>query len=433
MAGTMTKSPRADASAFRVTRAYAWGVVALFWVIFFLNQADRQVIFSVFPLVKSEMQLTDTQLGALSSVFFWVYAALVPVAGGLGDIWSRKWIIICALSLWSAATFASSLAASLAMLVMLRAFTAAGEAFYYPAAASLISDLHGPETRATALSVHQTANYFGVMVSGGLAGYIGQHYGWRTAFVVFGVAGLAVALVTARMLKEPPRGQADVGRPAESAAPLLQRCGGILRTPSFLLHTAAFLSMLVALTAYLTWTPTLLYRKFGMDLTSAGLNATLWHHLGAMLGTLLGGRLADRLAVRHVVSRPAIQAAGMLLGAPFIFLSGYAGAPAAVFAALGLFGFFRGIYDSNLFASPFEVVPAAARSTATGLMLAVGFCGGGVGPVLAGNLSQRFDLSVALSAMSAFYVLGGLLLLADCAFFFRRGVLSRAAATGGRP
>jgi fucose permease len=183
----------------------------------------------------------------------------------------------------------------------------------------------------------------------------------------------------------------------------------------------AFLAMLVALTAYLTWMPTLLFRKFGMDLTSAGLNATLWHHLGAMAGTLIGGRLADRMAVRNVVSRPAIQAVGMFLGAPFIFLSGWASTPLVVFAALGLFGFFRGVYDSNLFASPFEVVPPAARATATGLMLAVGFCGGGIGPLFAGRLSQSFGLGFALSATSVFYLLGGVLLLLDCLFFFRAG------------
>ncbi|HBY59001.1 MAG TPA: MFS transporter [Solibacterales bacterium] len=427
MASTMTETPGATSPASPAWRWYAWGVVAVFWAIFFLNQADRQVIFSVFPLVKSEMNLSDVQLGAISSVFFWVYAVLVPLAGGAGDIFSRKWIIIAALTLWSAATFGSSLATSLTLLVLLRAFTAAGEAFYYPAAASFISDLHGPATRSTALSVHQTANYFGVMVSGGLAGYIGQHYGWRMSFLVFGVAGIAVAAATSLLLKEPARGSTEL--PAGSATgTVLGRCVEAVRNPSFSLHTVSFLAMLVALTAYLTWMPTLLYRKFGMDLTSAGLNATLWHHLGAMAGTLLGGRLADRLALRNVVSRPAIQAAGLLCGAPFIFLTGFATAPVIVFVALALFGFCRGLYDSNLFASPFEVVPAGARSTATGLMLAVGFCGGGIGPWFTGRLSQQFDLSIALSSTATFYVIGGLLLTADCLFFFRKGAARTRAA-----
>ncbi|WP_321475053.1 MFS transporter [uncultured Paludibaculum sp.] len=418
----MTTRPTQRASSIpaHIAPFYPWAVVGLFWFVFFLNQADRQVIFSVFPLVKTDMNLTDTQLGVIGSAFFWVYALLVPVAGGLGDVFSRKWIVIGSLAVWSAATFGSTFAMGLAALVVLRAFTAAGEAFYYPSAASIISDYHGEESRSTALSVHQTANYFGVMVSGGLAGYIGQHYGWRSAFMVFGLAGIVVALGAAKFLVEPKRGLSDRSAPRVNGN-AWSRCASSLKTPSFWLHMTAFLAMLVALTAYLTWTPTLLYRKFGMDLTSAGLNATLWHHLGAMAGTLLGGRLADRLALRRVVSRPAIQAVGLFLGAPFIFMAGQASTPVLVFAALALFGFFRGVYDSNLFASPFEVVRPDARATATGLMLAVGFCGGGAGPLLAGRLSQSYGLGAGLSATSIFYVVGGALLLIDCLFFFRRG------------
>src|ERR1051325_1644835 len=89
---------------------YAWAILVLFWLIYFLNQADRQVLFSVLPLVKRELGLTDTQLGLMSSVFFWLYAFLVPIAGGLGDAVNRKWIIIAALLMWTAATGASGIA-----------------------------------------------------------------------------------------------------------------------------------------------------------------------------------------------------------------------------------------------------------------------------------------------------------------------------------
>ena len=285
---TTSRTVTGPKRAFPPARLYPWIIVALFWFVFFLNQADRQVIFSVFPLVKTEMHLSDTQLGVIGSAFFWVYAFLVPVAGALGDVFNRKWIVIGSLAVWSAATFGSSFAMGLAALVALRALTAAGEAFYYPSAASIISDYHGEKTRSTALSIHQTANYFGVMVSGGLAGYIGQHYGWRSAFLVFGLTGVIVALVAAKFVVEPKRGQSDTARLCPTTS-VLDRCMTSLRTPSFAIHMLAFLAMLVALTAYLTWMPTLLFRKFGMDLTSAGLNATLWHHLGAMAGTLLGG------------------------------------------------------------------------------------------------------------------------------------------------
>jgi len=407
-----------------------WLVLILFWFIFFLNQADRQVIFSVFPLVKGELALSDAQLGLLGSVFFWVYGLLVPLAGGLGDWFSRRWIVILALCVWSAATLGSSLAGTLAALVILRGLTAGGEAFYFPAAGSMISDYHGRETRSTAMAIHQTSNYLGVVVSGGLAGYIGQHYGWRSSFAFFGGAGILVALVAIATLREPRRGLSEASGSVAQLT-LAERLEESLGSPTLILHTLGFVGMLLTLTAYLTWMPTLLYRKFGLGLAEAGFHATFWHHVGAMAGTLLGGRIADRYAARTRLSRPITQIFGLFLAVPFIFLMGRLDSQAAVFACLGLFGLFRGFYDSNLFASPYEVIRPQSRATATGLMLAVAFLGGGVSPLLTGWLSQRLTLGTALSVTSLFYLAAGVLLTLDAVWFFRRGAARLAAAMTG--
>jgi hypothetical protein len=120
------------------------------------------------------------------------------------------------------------------------------------------------------------------------------------------------------------------------------------RTPTAVLLTLAFLGMILVNTAYLTWTPTLLVRKFGLPLAKAGFHATFWHHAGAAAGVLAGGRLADARAPRSAIYRPIIQAAGLFLGAPFIFLLGWSRSKVLVYASLALFGIFRGLYDSNL-------------------------------------------------------------------------------------
>jgi dipeptide/tripeptide permease len=91
-----------------------------------------------------------------------------------------------------------------------------------------------------------------------------------------------------------------------------------------------------------------------------------------------------------------------------------------VYAALGAFGFFRGLYDSNLFASLYEVVRPQSRATATGLMLCAAFLGGGFAPLLIGRMSAVLPLAQALSVTSVLYVAGAILLLADCAVWFRR-------------
>ena len=166
-----------------------WSVLAIFWLIYLLNYADRQVLSSVLPLVKREWLLSDTQLGMLSGIFFWVFAPLVLISGNLADVLSRRAIIIGSLVVWSAATAGSGMAGAFGVLLVMRGLTAFGESLYYPAANSMIGDLHGLSSRSTAMSFHQTAVYIGTISSGTLAAYIGQQYGWRSSFWVFGLAG----------------------------------------------------------------------------------------------------------------------------------------------------------------------------------------------------------------------------------------------------
>ncbi|MCC7341775.1 MAG: MFS transporter [Bryobacterales bacterium] len=421
-------SPQGATNAGRCT---PWLLLAMFWLVYFLNHADRQIVFSVFPLLKTELNLTNTQLGLLGSSFQWVYACLVPIAGFLGDFVSRKRIIVSALLLWSLTTVSSGLVTGFALLLTLRALTGAGEAFYYPSATSIIADYHGEKTRALAMSIHQTSLYFGVVVSGTLAGYLGEQFGWRSAFLAFGIAGVAAAAVLVRFLHEPQRGGADANATqakaagdrsqikGEDAPGVLARVGTLCRTPSVLAFAGSFCGMSFASVAVVTWMPAYIYGLGGFSLAEAGFHATFYHQLGAFAGVLAGGALADGFAARSPLSRPWVQAAGLLLSAPFLYWIGSASSAAALFAALGVFGIFRGIYDSNLFASLFEVVAPETRATATGLMLSLGFLVGGTSPVVIGNLSQQFGLGPSLGATSVCYLAAGLLMLANIAFWFQ--------------
>jgi len=268
------------------------------------------------------------------------------------------------------------------------------------------------------MSVHQTSVYVGIVSSGALAGYIGQEYGWRLAFLVFGGVGILVAALVGRVIHEPRRGEAEAIQ--EQSLPLGRRLAEIFGNSTAVPLMLAFLGMNFVNVACLTWTPTLLYQKFHLSLAESGFHATFYHHLGAFLGVLAGGRLADHWAARSRLSRPLVQLAGLTLGAPFIFLLGRAESSVVVFASLGLFGVFRGLYDSNLFASLYEVIRPEARATATGVMLAVAFLGGGSSAVAVGWLSQRIGLGSALASTSVCYLLSAAIILVTCLFWFRR-------------
>jgi hypothetical protein len=175
----------------------------MLWFVCFFNYADRQAIFSVFELLKSEMNLTDVQLGVVGAAFMWVYAGFGTIAGLIGDRLKRKPLIIGGLVFWSLITIATALSTKYAHLVMFRALEGFAEAFYFPASMSLISSYHGPETRSRAMSIHQSSVYAGTIAGGSVAGLLGQHYGWRSSFYLFGSLGLLLGVVLLVLLREP--------------------------------------------------------------------------------------------------------------------------------------------------------------------------------------------------------------------------------------
>ena len=167
----------------------------MLWWISFFNYADRQAIFSVFPLLEREMHLTPVQLGLLGSGFAWVYGLAAPLAGVVVDRVSRRRVILAGLHAWSAICAATLLSRNFVHLFLFRAAEGLGETFYFPASTSLISDYHGSDTRSRALGFHQTSVYLGTIGGGFFAGAIAERYGWRPAFAVFGTLGILLGLV----------------------------------------------------------------------------------------------------------------------------------------------------------------------------------------------------------------------------------------------
>src|SRR5881394_2956576 len=153
---------------------YKWAVVAMLWFVCLFNYADRQAIYSVFPLLKSEMHLSDVQLGLVGSSFMWIYAAALPFAGIVGDMVSRKTLILGGLVFWSFITLATALSTQYWHLLLFRGLEGLGEAFYFPASMSLISDYHSSRTRSRAMSFHQSSVYVGTITGGTAAGFLAQ-------------------------------------------------------------------------------------------------------------------------------------------------------------------------------------------------------------------------------------------------------------------
>jgi len=441
--------------------AYGWVAVLLLWLVCFFNYADRQAFFSIFPLLQTQMGLTTVQLGLLGSSFAVVYGLGAPLAGFVVDRIRRKTAILGGLQFWSLICMLSALSRNFFQLFTFRALEGAGETFYYPAALSMLSDYHGQRTRSRALGILQTSVYAGTVGGGYWAGVLAQRHGWRAAVFLFGALGALLGLVLVRWLREPVRGSADRElksnretleapraergnerqcrsclppllspptsdqreRPSEkwraTPRPLSFRAmGSLAGNKSLLGLMAAFASANFLAMVLLTWMPTYLYSRFHLSLAMAALDATAFPQLASMGGSVCGGYLADVWARGNRGGRVLVQSVGVFAGAPFVVLCGLGSSLQLVILALICWGFFKGMYDSNIFASAFDVVPMASRGTVSGWMNCVGWLvGGGLAPVMIGFMAKYTSLGNAIALSAAIYVLAGIVLIVTMRFF----------------
>lgn len=401
---------------------YKWHVVAMLWFIAFFNYADRQAIFSVFPLLEKEMGLDSVQLGLLGSSFAWVYGLGALFAGTVVDRIRRKTAILAGLQAWSIICMATASARGSSQLVFFRAAEGLGETFYFPASMSLVSDYHDKNTRSRAMGLHQTSVYVGTIGGGFFAGWIGQHYGWRSSFIVFGGLGILLGLVLSKLLIEPKRGQAE-GLAAKPPMPISAFLGMAWRTRTVRVLVLAFVCSNFVATVLLAWMPKFLYDRFHLSLAQAGLTATVFVQLASLAGSALGGVLADSMRARTPTGRIIIQATGVPCGAPFVWWCGQTQTVTTLILALTGWGLFKGLYDANIFASVFDVVPPEARGAAAGLMNTLGWlAGGGSAPLVIGWIAKSSGLGGAISLAAIVYVAAGLLLISAILFFARADI-----------
>ncbi len=404
------RSPRIATS-----RTYPWIVVGLLWFCGFFNYADRLALSAVFPLLGEEFGIGNTEKGTLGSAFMLLYAIASPLTGYLVDRYSRRWLVVAGLAVWSLVCAATGMARGFRQLVFLRAAEGLGEASYFPASMSILADYHGPSTRSRAMSVHQTSVYLGTAGGWLLGGYLGEVAGWRAPFWGLGLAGLAYAMILGLVLVEPKRGspsepETTPERPRSSSS-LASKVAIIASNPAAALLLLVFVGANFVAAALLVWLPSMVGEALGLGLSGSAFTSMLWA-LASVPGAAIGGWLADRAACRSAGGRIRTQALGLLIAAPFVLLSGGTGSVALLMIALVGAGLCKGIYDANIFAALYDVVPVEDRGTAAGLMNTVGWTGGVVAPIAVGLASDRFGLSVAIASTAVVYLAVGSLAIA---------------------
>jgi predicted MFS family arabinose efflux permease len=366
---------------------YALGLLVLLYVI---NYIDRQVLSVLLEPIKQELGVSDTAMGLLTGIAFALFytTAGVPIAR-LADAGARRNVIAVGVVVWSLMTALCGLARNFVELAAARVGVGVGEASLSPAAHSLISDYFPPERRATALSIYNIGGNVGIMLGFVAGGWIGDTLGWRMAFFVVGLPGLAAALLARLTLREPERGAMEGGKD-DSELPTLREVVVYMASQRTFRHLS-LASALYAFAAYgfTIWGATFLIRVHEMSLTETGLWMGLIQGVGGGLGTYAGGVLADRFGrddERFLVWIPAVGGALALpLLAVFLFYPNQVGALMAYAPAMAFSVFFVG--PSYSVAQGLARLRMRAQAAAL-LMLTLNLIGLGIAPLAVGVLND---------------------------------------------
>lgn len=292
---------------------YAWYALALLTIASVLNYLDRTLIYILFTPIKAEMSFSDFELALLGTTSFVIFFTALGVPfGRLADRSSRKNMIAAGLAVWSLFSGLTGFAKGFWALFFCRVMVGVGEATLGPAALSLLSDYFPPRMRASVQSVYACGITLGAGLAFVLGGWIGQHFGWRYAFIFLGFPGLFFGVLVF-LLKEQRRGRTEVIAPKYTSDDWKL----LFQSRPLRFHYAGYGFFAVAANSLSIWGPTFFTRVHGYSIQTLGIVAGLTSLTFGIAGTLLGGFLSDRLRRFGPGGRMRLGAVASVLAIPF--------------------------------------------------------------------------------------------------------------------
>ncbi len=407
---------------------WAWIAVAVLWVVVMLNYFDRQLLAalrsSIVDAPNGGIEMTDSEFGLVTSFFLIVYAVLSPVGGYLADRFSRKFIILMSLVIWSVVTYMTGASTSYQELIFWRALMGVSEAFYIPAALALITDYHRGKTRSLATGLHMSGIYTGQMIAGCGAMMAGTpcQLGWSITFEVFGFIGVAYALVVIFFLRDP---EGDTASAAETTTEVKEekkddsnKIG--LKDALKGLFTGRAMAILMAMIAcagfanwfLMNWYPTLVEEMFKIPADIAAPQATFWINLAKYAAVLAAAVIADRWYLRNCNARAYVPGIAFCLAGPCVILAMVLGEGlglAIVLALVATQGIAQGAMDATLMPVLRSQIDERFSATGYGLLNLTSVGAGAFVSWFGGFLKdQGTPLSATLSLAGILMILCGL-------------------------
>ena len=399
------------------TPAYSWVVLAILCVIYTFNFLDRQLISILTEPIRKELGLSDLQMGLLGGIYFAAFYTIIGViVGALADRTSRVRILFIGSFLWSLFTIACGMAKTYPMLMAARMGVGVGEAAGAPPSYSIISDYFPARRRGMALGLFSLGVPFGMALGAGLGAKIAELYGWRSAFIFIGAAGIVASFFLLLIVREPRRGAQE---PVSSEPPTSTVQPSFVSTVKmfFSRPTLLFTALACGATAFvgygvLNWTAPFLTRVKGINMGEIALYYSLMLAICMGAGTFLSGQLADWLSRRAKHWYALVPMIALIAAVPFYI--GFVWAPTwqISMAFLAVPTLLNNAYLAPALAVVQNSVRPEQRTTSGALLLMVlNLIGLGLGPTFVGGMSTALTpehgeviaLQLAMYALAPFY------------------------------
>lgn len=397
-------------------------------IIYVFSYIDRLVISVLIEPIKAEFSASDTMMGLLTGVAFALfYTAFGLPLGRLSDRIGRKPVIAVACIAWSILTMLSGLVSSFMLLVLLRIGVAVGEAGAGAPSVAMISELYPSRLRARALAIFGLGPSIGAVLGIGFGGLLADLYGWRMTLIIVGAPGVLFGLALAFFVKSPkPDGTRTAALETQSIARTVQT---LFRIPGLWQIVATGSAAAITGYAIQMWTPSFLIRSHQLDIQEAGMLMGIGGGVTAIVGTLVCGYVTDKLAERDSGWVLGTALIGTLMSIPFaiafyMWPSGGVVELGAISAPIGFvfymgFAFFGVWWTVPCFNAMTRILPASQLAQGTALFfMGVTLVGAGLGPVVAGVISDLLYATIGEEALRYALVSASCLLIVPCLFLW---------------
>ena len=406
-----TSKHQHDAQDFKVSKGYSYYVFLLLFLLYLFNYVDRMVVAAIFPYLKVDWGLTDTECGWFASIVTLMMTVFVFPVSLLVDRWSRKKAIGIMAVLWSFGAAACAFTRNFTQLFTMRAVLGAGEAAYTSGGHAMIAAYFPEEKRATMNGLFTAAIPMGTAIGVILGGVIAETLGWRYAFGILAIPGLIVAILffwvkdykTVQMVRTTQDGDQAVQVKMKFADIARE----FLHTPSVLFTYLGYVGNTFVTTGLMNWLPTYYHRTDGLPMDKAGLKTAVVFLL-AIFGAPIGGYVTDKIRKKYLNARMTVPAITSCLTALFLFIGFSFLEGQAQYIFLILFGFVAPMFAAGGSAVTQDVVHPGLRAISYSLaqffMMLLGYS---LSPIFIGFISDRYDLLTAFKFLPLFALFGG--------------------------